>query len=417
MHRLGVILVLGTSLCLGEVLTVREAIEVAEARHPDIKSLEQQVQSLEAKSWQAVAPAEPTLQVLYNDLDTPFIPHTSASTVYQLQQTIGFPGRAWLNRAAISDQAKAVNAQLQSMRLNVSTTVKTAYYNLALARKNLELNYDQKLSFEKILTVAKRRYEAGAITQVDLMIAQSALYQNQNDLIDLQATEKSNRAQLNLLLGKDGDSPLEIDPLKVTLYPSLDREASLKKMLDGRPEIRAVQHQYNASDKAYKLAWMSLLPDFQIVGGTTYYNQPTATPYNGASNITHTYMMGIQIMLPIWGFFNEREAITAASHDRANADAQVSSLYLQSKTAMESSLQTLEASRKKLENYQQHLLPLAEQTLNLALVNYSSGKIDFQAVTDAATAWRGTRKDFYALVVSYLTTYFSIGQLTGEDLL
>jgi outer membrane protein TolC len=400
-----------------DVLSAREAIDTALARHPDVKSLEQQVESLEAKARQALAPAEPSLQVLYNDMDTLLAPKTAASTVYQMQQTIGFPGRALTNRSALSAQAKAAESQLKSMKLNVSTTVKTAYYNLALARKYLELNEEQKNSFEKILTVAKRRYEAGAITQVDLMIAQSALYQNENDLLDLEASEKSSRAQLNLLLGREGDAPLAIQPLKVTLHPSLDRTETMKKMIEGRPEIEAAKHQYEASDKAYALAWMSLLPDFQLIGGTTYYNQPTASPYNGYSSTAHTYMVGLQITLPIWGLFNEREAIVSASHDRANADAQVTSLFLQSKTAMESSLQTLEASRKKLENYQQHLLPLAEQTLSLALVNYSSGKIDFQAVTDAAKAWRGTRKDFYALVVNYFTTYFSIGQLTGEDLL
>lgn len=399
-----------------DLVTVTDAIKTAQSKNPDIRSLEEQVGSAEAKARQALAPAEPSLSLNYNDTPKLFSLGAAASTVYQVSQTIGFPGRAFLNRGVLSDQAKATYHQLRSKRIAVANLVRAAYYNLALALKNLELNQDQRQSYERILEIAKRRYESGGITQVDLLTAQSAIYNNANDLADLQANEKTNRAQLNLLLGNPPEQEIQIESLKMVKLVPFDRDATLKKMTENQPEIRSAMYQQRAAENSYALAWMSLLPDFQFYIGTTYYNVPTASPYSGgASNFTHTYMAGVQITVPLWGVFNEREVINSAARDRATADANLNSQFLVSKTSFETSMQSLQAFEQKLKNYQDHLLPLADQTLELALTGYSSGKIDYQALNDSATAWRTTKNAFYAMVVNYLTTYYSVGQLTGED--
>ena len=75
---------------------------------------------------------------------------TTTSNVYWLTQTVGFPGRALLNRSMLSDQAESTNSQLKAIRLQISVNVKAAYYGLALARKNIELNDDQRLAYERI---------------------------------------------------------------------------------------------------------------------------------------------------------------------------------------------------------------------------------------------------------------------------
>ena len=400
----------------GDPLTVKQAIELAQSKSPDIRSLEHQVESSEAKTRQALAPSEPSLQLNYNDMPSFPNPRASASTVYQISQPIAFPGKAFVNQAASRNQSKALYQTLRSKRLAVSIAVRTTYYNLALARKNLELNLDQKRSYEQILAIAKRRYEAGSITQVDLMIAQSSIYSNENDLTDLQAGEKTTLSQLNLLLGNPAFQEVEIEPLKMPQLKPFDREESITRMLANQPEIQSASYQEKAAENTLTSAYMALLPDFQIFGGVTYYNVAGASPLSSASGLNQTYMAGIQLTIPIWAFFDQREGINSATHDRATAQAALDSQLLQSKTTLESTLQSIDALQAKLKNYQQHLIPLAEQTLNLALTNYSAGKIDFQALSDAAGAWRTTKTAYYAMVSSYLTTYYSVGQLIGEEL-
>ncbi len=405
-----------------EVITLTKAMEVAQSTSPDIQQLEEQHLSNRAKARLALAPSEPTISLSENDLTQQFVGSTSASEFIQVTQTLGFPGRALLNRAMLSDQADATSYQVEAMKLQVNVNVKTAYYNLQLARKNIELNTDTRLAYENIMSIAKRRYEAGATAQVDYINAQVALLQNHNDLSDLETAERQARAQLNILLKRPVDSALEIDPIRMTYFPKIDLNQAIDKMVANRKEIKAAQSQERSANKAHDLAWMSLLPDFQLTAGMTNYREPAASPYNsaapwnGTGYPTHTYQVGVQITIPLWGLLNEREVVIGAAHDHAAAEKNLAIVYNQSKTAIETTVDTINSTAQKIENFEKHMLPLSEQSLNLALIAYSSGKVDFQTLSDTATARRQTRLNYATAVVSYLTNYATYGQLIGEEI-
>ena len=195
------------------------------------------------------------------------------------------------------------------------------------------------------------------------------------------------------------------------------------QMLAHRNEIQAAQYQLSAAGKACGLAWMQLLPDFQLTAGTTFYNVPAASPLSSTPQAvatggwpTHTYLAGIQIQIPLWFLFNEREVIVGASHDRAAADANLSVVYEQSRNSLKSAVESINANRIKIENYQKHMLPMAEQSLNIALISYGAGKIDFQFLSDTATARRSIRFAYAGAIVNMLNSYAAYGQLIGEDL-
>ncbi len=403
-------------------LPLEQAIGLAEAKSPDIQQLENQADSAAAKKRLALSPGEPTLSVSFNDMLSPLSFGSTSSEVFQLTQPVGFPGRAFVNRSLLRDQEDALHYQVRALKLQVSLSVKQAYYAVQLAQENMRLNHDTRLSYEQILGTAKRRYESGQTSQVDYLNAQVQLLSNQNDLIDLQNNEKNARAQLNLLLRNPIDAPLEVAPIQMLDHPRIELSQAIEQMLSSRNEIKSAQLQSDASGKAYQLAWLSLLPDFQLVAGTTYYRQPFSSPlssvpaYQNVNFPTHTFMVGLQFSIPIWGLLNEREVIVGASHDRAAAEANLDVVYNQSKAAMEAAIDTSNALRVKIENFEKHLLPLSEQALKIAMASYSAGKVDFQTLSDTAAARRQVRLNYATAVTSYLTNYSIYGQLIGEDL-
>jgi outer membrane protein TolC len=70
----------------------------------------------------------------------------------------------------------------------------------------------------------------------------------------------------------------------------------------------------------------------------------------------------------------------------------------------------------KIQNYETNLIPLTEQAFKLALINYSNGRIDFQALSNVATSWHNVQRDYNSAVAGYLTAYSTYGQVIGEDL-
>ena len=404
-------------------ISLKQAIETAIAKSPDIQQAENQVDSSASKKRLSLAPSEPTVSVGWNDMSKAFNLSTMASNSFQINQPLGFPGRALLNHAQLSDQEDALSYQLRALRLQISTNIKQAYYALSLAQTNIQLNEDTRLAFERILAIAKRRYEGGQTTQVDYLNAQVALLSNQNDLADLLSAERVARVQLNVLLKNDPETFLEIEAVKMNYHPKVEISEAISKMLESRNEIKSARSQATAADKAYKLAWMSALPDFQLFAGTSFYRIPSASPYSSTPEATatgswptHTYSFGIQFTVPLWFIFNEREMIVGASHDRAAAEANLDIVYNQSKIALETAVDVVNSYANKIDNFEKHLLPLVEQSFNIALVNYSAGKIDFQTLSDTATARRAQKQTYYQAVSNYLTNYASYGQLIGEDL-
>jgi|GEM_PF-1862985 len=400
-----------------ELLTLERAVQIGLEKSPEAQQAQEQWESARAKERLAYSPSEPNLVLTYNDLTTRFNTASSASHSVVLNQTLGFPGRAFLAASQLNELAESQRFNLEATRLQLATTVKTAYWNLQLARRNLRLNGDTQLAFERILEIAKRRYEAGATGQVDYLNAQVGLLSNQNDLTDLKAAEKAALATLNVALHEAVDNPIEVTPIQMTYFKIPPFQDALEKMLKNRRELQAALAQSRASEKSYKLAWMQLLPDFQFSIGVNNYDLPAASPYSSLNDYpTQTYSFGVGVTIPLWGLFNEREVIRGAARDRGASARAVDILLNQSKVQLQTLLENLHSAEEKVRNFEQHILPLAEQSLRLALTDYSSGKADFPTLAATAASRRQAYQTYLQTVVNYLTTYSSYGQLIGEDL-
>lgn len=400
-------------------LTLEQAIAEAKQHSPAVQSLQNQYASAQAKVRQALAPYEPSMNLTFNDMAKPFDLGHPASTGVQFQEQIGFPGRAFVNRSVLSNQANALKAQMEGAELQVAASTRAAYFQLSLAQQSIELNLENREAYQQMLAIAKRRYASGTISQVDLISAEVSLYQNTNDSSDLDAAEIVARTQLNILLGRPSGSVAHVGAFKSTYFSLPADEEAEKRMLENQHELHAARFQYEAASDAVQLAKMSLLPDFQVMAGMTDYKVWQASPWvsNGAPNQpTYTYMAGVQVVIPLFGLFNEGEAIRGARADRAAADANLQVAINQSRLALKTALANLRSLEIKLKINEDHLLPLSEQALSLALINYSAGKIDFQTLAGAAASRRTVRHDYLAAVVTYLTTYSSLGQLLGEEL-
>ena len=356
--------------------------------------LDHQYASAVQKSWAAVAPSEPTLTITDGDMLKAFHLDTAGNQSLTLTQPIGFPGRAWLARLQLRDQAEQLRAARDAAAAQLDANVKSAYFNLQLAEGNLQLNAETARAFERVLEISRRRFEAGGTAQIDVINAQVALLQNENDLADLRSAAASTRAQLATWLKVEAPEALSAEPLKVERHPKVDLNLASRLMIERRPEIRAASFAESAASKGYRLAWASLLPDFQFTLGTTFYREPYGSPYSGDpaypqnGNVTwpqRTYTVGLQFTIPIWFLFNERAAILGASEDRAAAARAVDIQLNQSRIQLSTVVHALEAAEEKIARFEERILPLTEQSFRLALTHYSSGRIDFKPLARPRT--------------------------------
>jgi cobalt-zinc-cadmium efflux system outer membrane protein len=409
-------LMLATSSCLtADVLSVDAAVQAAKDRSPDILNLRHQVQAADAQARQALSLQDPGVSASINDVDKDLNTASAGSSSYGVSQSFTFPGKALLNYSQGKDQAQALRAQLRAMELQVGGNVKNAYYLLALAKKNLDLNAEQEKILEQIVSIVKRRYEAGSVTEVDVANAQMAQYANQASLTDLVLAQKTAQVQLNLALGHPAEADLDVAPLpEYMAFPPVDRDRALAKLQKMNPQILSAASQASAAGKGLTLAWMSLLPDFQVGLSDNQYH--VYSPNYASSPLVETRSLQFSANVPLWFLFNESQAILAADHSRDAAKAGLDSQQEQAQTALFTAVDTLENNAAKLSLYKDHLLPLSEATLKMALINYGTGKIQFQDLASAAAGLWSNRSTYYSLLAGYVGAYNQYGQLIGEDL-
>jgi outer membrane protein TolC len=399
------------------VMTLHDAVSKALKLNPELKSFESQFESAQAKKRQTLAPNEPTLSFQYND-ELQFLKYQDAAS-YQMSitQPFLFPGKSLLAYESAASNAQSIFFQLRAKTLDISNQVKSSYWGLSLARRNLALNFDQKLTFERIAAVARRRYETGAITQVDLLGSEIALYANANEFADLKSSEQLAHSQLNVLIGASLEIEQDVEELKKSAALTRSDLMPLDSMLANRSEIQAARSLADAAHYNYRLSQMSWLPDFQLtLGSTIYFNQAASPILSTNPDTNHTYFAGISMSFPIWGLLNERQSMQSALSDQRAAQYNLEVSYNQSKILLDSSLENLKLLRSKILNYEEHLIPLADQALKIAFSAYSSGKLDFQSLTATASQKRSLMKDYYTQLYNYKLALSAYGQLLGEDL-
>jgi cobalt-zinc-cadmium efflux system outer membrane protein len=399
----------------GETLPLTQAIQAAKDRSPDIANLMHQMLAARAQARQALSLADPSVSVAVNDMNGDFNQADAGSTSFGIDQPFTFPGKALLNWAQGKDQAEALEHQLRNTEIQLVINVKTAYYQLALARKNLDLNTEQEKILEQIVSVVKRRYEAAGVTEVDVANAQLAQYANQTSRADLVLAEKTALSQLNVMLGREAEADVEVEALPdPDGVPKVDKVEALTKMKAHNPQILSAASTASAASKGLTLAWMGLLPDFQVGVSDNQYH--LASPNYASSPLIETHSFNVQANVPLWALFNESQSILAAGHSNDAARAGLKSQAEQSEQALFAAVETLDDNAAKLALYKDHILPLSEMCMKLALINYGTGKIGFQDLAGAAAGLWSTRSTYYTLLAGDVTAYAQYGQLVGEEL-
>jgi outer membrane protein TolC len=369
----------------------------------------------EAQARQALAPQDAEVSGAWNDENQAFQEPTAGSRSFGISQPFDFPGESFLSFSALMDQAKSLRAQLRSTEMQLSANVKSAYYSLALARKNMDLGMQQEKILEQIVSIVKRRYEAGSVTEVDVANAQMAVYQNQQSMADMVLAEKTALSQMDVMLGRSPEQPLDVDGLPdPSTIPVVERADALKKLERCNPQILSNRYLASQARKNLGLAWMGLLPNFNVgVSDNTYFPD---SPNYAAAPLVQTHSLFVSASLPIWFLFNESQNILANKHDSDAAQAVLDSQTGQSVTALFTAVDTLDDNATKLALFKGHLLPLSEVTLKLALINYGTGKIQFEDLAAAAAGLWNNRSAYYTLLEGYVNQYTQYGQLVGEEL-
>lgn len=270
-------------------------------------------------------------------------------------------------------------AEIATTVLETRVAVRRAYFGRQLADERLAV-LDEIVSLAaRARDAARQRFEAGSAPRLELVQAQLATSQAENDATVARADAAAARAELNILLALPADAqpslttPLETAPL-VTAAEAVSRAEH------DNAELSVLQRRIEEARARIDLAHALRAPDLTPEAAITRDAQPEFdTGWRAAVAVTvplfTTHLAAVHV---------EEAALAQVEAEHAAARARITAEVSAAATSAN-------ARREQLARYRDEILPQALEVERMAQDSYSLGQTGIAALLQALQATRDAR--------------------------
>lgn len=303
------------------------------------------------------------------------------STVYKGGLTASYDVDLWgANRSA----AEAAEASLEAQKaaadaadLTVATSVSVGYITLLSLDEQLQVTEQTLKSREAAFNLAKRQFETGYTSRLELMQADSELRATraQVPLLRHQIAQQENA--LSVLLG---NNPGDVQRNAFDKLTPLSLPSQLPStLLNRRPDIAQAQHQLIAADATLASSKAQLLPSINLTATGSLQDR---TLPDLLDNPLRLWSLGGSILAPLLNrqALNAQVDVSMAQRNQA--------LYSYEKT-VRGAFKEVNDSLDAITRYGEQLTELqgqeavAQETLRIAQNRYNNGYSSYLDVLDA----------------------------------
>ncbi|AUO64396.1 efflux transporter outer membrane subunit [Citrobacter amalonaticus] len=304
------------------------------------------------------------------------------STLYKGSLTASYDVDIWgVNRST----AQAAQASLEAQKaaaaaadLTVASSVASGYVTLLALDEQLDVTQATVKSREDALNLAKRQYETGYSSRLELMQSDSELRSTRAQIPLLQHQIAQQENALSILLGAN--------PQRVERSADFEALTPLKipaqlpsTLLNRRPDIVQAERQLIAADASLAASRASLLPSINLTAGGSIQDR---TLPGLLDNPLQLWSLGGSILAPLLNRQALNAQVDIAQSQRNQA------LYGYEKT-VRNAFREVNNSLDAIARYQEQLQELqaqqavAQETLRIAQNRYRNGYSSYLDVLDA----------------------------------
>lgn len=304
------------------------------------------------------------------------------STLYKGSLTASYDVDIWgVNRST----ARAAQASLEAQKaaaaaadLTLASSVASGYVTLLALDEQLEVTQATVKSREEALNLARRQYETGYSSRLELMQSDSELRSTRAQIPLLQHQIARQENALSILLG---DNPQRVErSADFGALTALKIPSQLPStLLNRRPDIVQAERQLVAADASLAASRAKLLPSINLTAGGSIQDR---TLPGLLDNPLQLWSLGGSILAPLLNRQTLNAQVDMSQSQRNQA------LYGYEKT-VRNAFREVNDSLDAITRYQEQLLELqaqqavAQETLRIAQNRYRNGYSSYLDVLDA----------------------------------
>lgn len=328
----------------------------------------------------------------------------------------GVIGRA-VQQALINFVREKANYVIISQGL--ITQIYQEYYDVLRSQESIKIDQAQVEQAQEQLRIAKERLKAGRVPEADIITGQVQVDNARQTLTQSEgalATAKS-RLRNTLVVPQTVDlvptDRLTFQPEKFTF------EGCLREAVEQRPEIQTAR----LSLEAARIALRSTLDPYRPTLGLNFnygYNVAGLSPRdawnNRPPNFTTTYGLTFKVPLFIFDGGVIRENRYRATVDIEQAKANIKETEENISLEVRDALTGLENSQKRVE-IGRASIDLAQESLKIAEIRYSTGVSGYLEVTDSRNNLRTAELNYLNALIEYNNGKINLYRTLGRPLI
>ncbi|MCC6494416.1 MAG: TolC family protein [Pirellulales bacterium] len=388
----------------GEQLDVEALVEQVLAINPDIRSA--------AAAWRAAAQRYPQ-QVALDDPMFGFMlgpgswGNDEVEDAYTLEasQKIPWPGKRYIRGDIARAEANAAYFEAGEQRLRIAEATRLAFYQYFLSHRQLAVLSESTGLLQDFREIAVSRYEASAVEQQDVLLADLELAELKRRQLELTRQEGVARARINTLLLAPPDGALPAPPDTLPADETLIAADELRAIaLAQRPDLAAQAARIRSERYAVELAYKEFYPDLEVVARyDAFWQEQPLRP-----------MVGMNLNVPL----NKRKRFAAASEARARVakeQADFDAKTVEIAYEVEQTYRRVEESQQTLNVYRTSILPTARHSIDAARASYLAGRLDFLRLIESQRQLLSLQDEYYGAVAEYRQRLAELERLVGAS--
>jgi len=371
-----------------------------------LKQFEQTVRSARQEVDPSGSLDDPRLQAGAMNVPTDnyeFDDHDMTTKDMALMQKIPYPGILDLQQKQVLAEYRAKRAEMMIFRVELADQVRSTYFGWWAIRETRKIAREERNQLERLLSIARRRYETGKGIQADVQRATTRLSRLENRILKLEQREKERRERLRRLLGYRGDT-FQLSSLDLSPATNVEPRSVRKQIEKTSPVLRRDTELIMAAKQGVQLAELDYYPSFDL--GLRYRQREERDDFVSFS---------VTVPLPVWSSSKQ----TPRFKSKKNQLRAMRSRYRDNRDELQYSfdeaLYRLQRIRRQLRLYDNQLLPEARQTMESTLSAYRVGRVEFVSVLDAELELFKVREEWVRLIADHEKTLSKLSKIAGFE--
>lgn len=395
----------------GRILSLDTLIAEALQNNPQLQAARYQTSAARRKVEGATSWEPPQMGVEFYQTPIASFPNpvkNGMETDYFIQQMFPFPGKLSSMGKAAEDNASMLNEGYRALERKTIRELKSAYYDLYLAQRKIEINAENQDLMRKFVDIATKQYEVGMGKQPDILRAQTELSTLINSGLNLQREKTVVESMINTILSRPPNAPIGYIPEIEANVPHWTFDQLRPLALEDRPEVRAMNYNIEMKKAELAASRREYFPD--LMARVTYKDMAMTGEDFWA------VMVGISIPIAPWAGGKVSSAVEENELNVKKAEEEYAAMKNMTLFEVQEALVKVQTNQNIVLLYRNTTIPQAEQTLESTLSAYQTGKTEFLMLIDAYRMLLMARLEYSMAIMNFMASQAQLEQAVGLDI-